>query len=83
MKKGQVIEGIVQSVEFPNKGIVAVDGEERTVIVKNTVKGQKVRASVNKIRKGKAEGRLLEVLEKSPDEMEPVCPHFGACGGCT
>ena len=83
MKKGQIIEGIVTKIDFPNKGIVSVEGEERTVIVKNTVEGQKVRASVNKIRKGKAEGRLLEVIEKSPKETEPVCPHFGACGGCT
>lgn len=83
MKKGQIIEGIVTKIDFPNKGIVSVEGEEKTVVVKNTVQGQKVRASVNKIRKGKAEGRLLDVIEHSPLETDPLCPHFGACGGCT
>jgi len=83
MKKGQVFEGVIESVEFSNKGQVYLAEEGKKVIVKNGVPGQKVRFSVNKIRKGKAEGRLLEVLERSPLEVESKCPHFGVCGGCT
>lgn len=81
MKKGQVLEGIVEKVVFPNKGYVAT--EEGRVIVKNTIPGQKVRCSINKLRKGKGEGRILEILEQSPLEMDSPCPHFGICGGCT
>ena len=68
MKKGQVYEGVIESVEFPNKGIVNVPQEDRRVIVKNGVPGQKVRFSVNKVKKGKAEGKLLEVIEKASQE---------------
>lgn len=51
--------------------------EDRNVIVKNGIPGQKIRFCVNKFRKGQAEGRLLEVLEKSPLETrEPVCGLF-------
>ena len=83
MKKREVYEGIIQKVAFPNKGLVTVEGEGKSVIVKNGIPGQKVKFCVNKIRKGKAEGRLLEVLEKSPLETrEPVCSIFPACGGC-
>ena len=83
MKKGQVYEGLIEKVEFPNKGIVSVEGEENKVIVKNGIPGQKIKFAVNKMRKGKAEGRLLEVLEKSPLETRnPVCSIFPACGGC-
>ncbi len=82
MKKGQHGEGIVQKVVFPNKGVALTEEGER-VIVKNTIPGQKVAFVVNKARKGKCEGRLLETLEKSPLEIEPECPHFGLCGGCT
>lgn len=81
MKKGQVYEGVVERVEFPNKGIVRV-GEE-TCIVKNSLPGQKILFYVNKQRKGKAEGRLLEVIAKSPLETGSPCSHFGLCGGCT
>ena len=81
MKKGQVYEGVVERIDFPNKGIVKV-GEE-TCVVKNALPGQKVTFSVNKLRKGKAEGRLLEVVEKSSLECGSPCSHFGVCGGCT
>jgi len=83
MKKGQVYEGRIETVEFPNKGKIYLPEEEKTVVVKNGVPGQKVRFSVNKIRKGKAEGRILDVLEPSAEEIFPSCPHFGQCGGCT
>ena len=83
MKKGQVLEGRIIEVQFPNKGIAEVENEERHVIVKNSIPGQKVRFSINKIRKGKCEGRLLEIIEKSPFEIAPACPHFENCGGCT
>ena len=82
MKKGQIAEGRIEYVEFPNKGIAVTEENER-VVVKNTIPGQKVSFLVNKVRKGKAEGRLLETLEKSPLETEAACPHFGECGGCT
>lgn len=81
MKKGQVIEGVVERMDFPNKGIVVC--EEGICTVKNALPGQKVRATVNKARNGRYEGRLLEVLEPSPLETGSPCPHFGSCGGCT
>lgn len=80
MKKGQVVEGVVERVDFPNKGIVMC--EEGACVVKNALPGQKVSCGISKVRKGRSEGRLLEVLEKSPLETESPCPHFGSCGGC-
>lgn len=80
MKKKDMFEGMVDHVEFPNKGIVYV--EEEKVIVKNSLPGQKVRAQVNKKRKKRIEARLLEVVDKSPLEVDAPCPVFGSCGGC-
>ena len=86
MKKGTILEGTVSKIQFPNKGIVEIDGEK--AVVKNALPGQKIRFVVSKSRKDKAEGRLLEVLERSEKEWgetnweENVCPHFEVCGGC-
>ena len=41
MKKGEIYEGVIEKVEFPNKGFVWVDDQK--VIVKNGIPGQKVR----------------------------------------
>ncbi|MCP1102329.1 23S rRNA (uracil-5-)-methyltransferase RumA [Aequitasia blattaphilus] len=83
MKKKEIYNGIVESVEFPNKGRVIVEGEEKPVLVKNVLKDQEVEFRVLKMRKGKAEGRLLQVTKNSPIEIEPQCQHFNSCGGCS
>lgn len=85
MKKGQILEGIVERIDFPNKGVVKVreeSGEEAFCLVKNVLPGQKVSFCVQKKRNGRAEGRLLEVVEKAENEVESPCPHFMLCGGC-
>lgn len=81
MKKGQVLTGTVERVDFPNKGIVVT--EEGNCIVKNVLPGQKISFMVQKNRHGRAEGRLLSVEEASAKEVSSPCPHFGECGGCT
>lgn len=81
MKKGETYVGVVEKMEFPNKGIVYIDGEK--AIVKNALPGQEVHFVVNKKRGGKCEGRLLKVSRESELEREKNrCPHFGICGGC-
>ena len=80
MKKGEVLTGIVDRVDFPNKGVVIT--QEGSCIVKNVLPGQKITFAVQKKRNGRAEGRLLTVEENAPTQIESPCPHFGSCGGC-
>ncbi len=81
MKKGEEYIGVVERVDFPNKGIVLLEG--RSIVVKNTVPGQKIKFRITKLKEGKGEGTFLETLEKAPQELETAaCPHFGICGGC-
>lgn len=68
MKKGEIYQGIVVRMDFPNKGIVIADG--MNVMVKNALPGQTVSFRITKKRNGQAEGRLLEVIEKAPCEKE-------------
>ncbi len=57
MKKGEIYEGVIEKVEFPNKGFVWVDDQK--VIVKNGIPGQKVRFMINKKRSGQGGGTPL------------------------
>ena len=93
MKKGDVIEGVIEEYSFPNKGSFihfeeneqAPDGRiERKVAVKGALPGQTVKVRIKKKKEGKAEGILLDVVKKSPLETKkPMCNHFYECGGCT
>ena len=81
MKKGEIYEGVIEKVDFPNKGYVCIDDQK--VLIKNGIPGQKVRFMIQKKRSGRGQGRILEVLEKSPLETrEAECSNFPACGGC-
>ena len=80
MKKGDIAEGVVETLRFPNKGVFHV--EDLEVVVKNSLPGQKIRARITKKRNGRAEGTLLEVLAPSKEEITAPCPQFGTCGGC-
>ena len=93
MKKGDIIEGVIEEYSFPNKGSFihieenaqAEGGHvERKVTVKGTLPGQTVKARVKKKKEGKAEAVLVDTVRKSPLETKkPMCNHFYSCGGCT
>lgn len=90
MKKKQILTGVVERVDFPNKAVVKaqVPQPDESVateyaVVKGALPGQTVEFSVKKARKNKCEGRLRSVLKKGQLEArEAQCPNFGTCGGC-
>ncbi len=82
MKKGDIVEGKVIGVSFPNKGRVLAEGE--TITVKNVLPGQLLKVRIRKKRGGKYEGTVQEVTGRSPLETRaPRCPLCGRCGGCS
>lgn len=82
MKKGEIYTGVVERMDFPNKGILHI-GEEK-VVVKHALPGQTVEVVITKQRKGKCEARLLQVVKRAEWEYaEEKCPHAAECGGCS
>lgn len=82
MKKGDIIEGRIETYSFPNKGSFHL--EDRKIIVKNALPGAEVRVRIIKKKSGYAEGIIVDTLKPSTYETKkPVCPHFYECGGCT
>ena len=61
-------------------GIGKADG--MTFFVKDAVIGDVVRAKIIKLKKTYGYARLMELLEASPDRVEPKCPYYRQCGGC-
>ncbi len=54
----------------------------RAVFVPGALPGEEVEIEISREARRFCEGRLLRVLEVSPERVEPACPHAGSCGGC-
>jgi 23S rRNA (uracil1939-C5)-methyltransferase len=80
VKKGEELELFVERMAHGRFGVARVDGF--VVFVRDAAPGDRVRARVFRKKKGYAEAGLVEVLEPSPDRVEPPCPYSGVCGGC-
>ena len=52
------------------------------VMVDGVLPGERVLLHPLRKRSGYYEADLVEVLDPSPQRVEPPCPHYGACGGC-
>ncbi|MEF3169012.1 MAG: 23S rRNA (uracil(1939)-C(5))-methyltransferase RlmD [Deltaproteobacteria bacterium] len=71
----------VLSLSHDGRGVARVDG--KAVFLDGGLTGEKVRFMRLRKRSRFDEGRVVEVIEPSPDRVPPACPHFGVCGGCS
>src|SRR5580704_9240951 len=63
---------------------VAREPGGRVVLVRHALPGERVLARVTEVTSRFARADATEILEASPDRVEPPCPsaHPGGCGGC-
>jgi 23S rRNA (uracil1939-C5)-methyltransferase len=61
-------------------GLAHADG--KTVFVSLSAAGDKVRVRVDREQGTVLFASIIEILEPSPQRIEPPCPYFGRCGGC-
>ena len=57
-------------------------GPGKTIFLPFVIPGEKVDATMVATRPGFARARLNQVIDASPERVEPGCPYFGRCGGC-
>ena len=76
----QEIEVTVESLTNLGMGVARVDGW--VVMVPFVIPGERVRVRIFRNFQNYSDADLLEVLEASPDRVEPKCPLFQTCGGC-
>jgi 23S rRNA (uracil1939-C5)-methyltransferase len=58
------------------------DGRSMAVFVPFVLPGEQIEAEIGQGKRGFARGTASEVIEVSPDRIEPRCPYFRRCGGC-
>lgn len=71
----------IDDMAHDGRGIAHVEG--KTVFIHRALPGEEVRFRYCRTRGKFDEGDVLEVLQPSPQRVEPRCAHFGICGGCS
>jgi len=74
-------EARIENLSHEGRGICHHNG--KTVFVFNALPGELVEVQIDRNRKQLAEGHALRILEPSDMRIEPHCPHFSICGGCS
>ncbi len=72
----------VHTLDHEGRGL-ARDEENRVIIIENALLESKVRVEIDREKKNLAFAHTLEVLEKSPYEVDAPCKDAKECGGCT
>lgn len=75
------IRATIDSLSHDGRGIAHVNG--RAVHLHGVLPHEEVLFTYKKRRRRFDEAVLTEVLVSSPERVEPKCPHFGVCGGCS
>lgn len=76
----QVVELRIDDLSNLGEGVGRIDGW--VVMVPFALPGERVRVRIWRNKKNYSDADLVEVLEPSPERVEPPCPIFGECGGC-
>ena len=74
-------EATITDLTHDGKGVARIDG--KAVFVGGALLDERVRLRIRRRHRNYDEAELVELLQRSPHRVEPKCPHFGQCGGCS
>ena len=81
LRKNNIYEAEVTGLTSEGAGVCRICG--RAVFVPRAIPGDRWRIRIVKVTKTAVYGRGEELLSASPERVEPACPNFGRCGGCS
>ncbi|MEZ5541675.1 MAG: 23S rRNA (uracil(1939)-C(5))-methyltransferase RlmD [Pseudomonadota bacterium] len=71
----------IESLSHDGRGVAHVAG--KAVFIEGGLPGETVGFEYLATHRNFDEGRVTAIRQASPDRVEPRCPHFGVCGGCS
>lgn len=81
MRKNEILTMTCTGLGSAFEGVCRHDGQ--VVFVPGALPGETVEARIIKVAKQYAVGRLESLQSRSDERVEPPCPYFPRCGGCT
>ncbi len=85
MKEAQTFENIeITDISTEGKGIGRVPGGEKSIVcfIDFAIPGDIVDIQITKKKSNYREGKIIQYKTLSEKRTQPVCKHFGVCGGC-
>src|SRR6478752_10142545 len=70
----------IEKLVYGGDGLGHAEGN--TVFTPFVLPGEEIRAEVTSRKKNLVWAKPLEILKRDATRVQPVCPHFGVCGGC-
>jgi 23S rRNA (uracil1939-C5)-methyltransferase len=70
----------ITALSHDGRGIARLAG--KAMFIEDAIPGETVRFRILKRRREFDEAKVTEVLQASPERVEPRCRHYGVCGGC-
>lgn len=80
IQKNDFIDAVFEDLTHEGAGVAKIDGYP--IFVPFGLPGERAKIKITKVNKGYAFGRLMELIEASPERVEPPCPIYKQCGGC-
>lgn len=81
-KKERIVYENIEIIDVAAEGKSIAKVDDKIVFVPFTIPGDVVDVQIGRSRKKFAEGRVVNFVKRSENRVEPVCEHFGVCGGC-
>ncbi|GAB4255268.1 MAG: 23S rRNA (uracil(1939)-C(5))-methyltransferase RlmD [Methylomicrobium sp.] len=75
------VRTVIESLTHDGRGVAHVDG--KAVFIDAALPGEELEFVYTEIRRDFAEGKVVELIGRSEHRVEPECPHYDVCGGCS
>ncbi len=70
----------ITDLSHDGRGVARI--QDKAVFVAGALPGERARIRIVRRHRSFDEAKVETLLTRSPDRIEPRCPHFGGCGGC-
>ncbi|MDP2761939.1 MAG: 23S rRNA (uracil(1939)-C(5))-methyltransferase RlmD [Sideroxyarcus sp.] len=71
----------IESIDHEGRGIAHADG--KVIFIEGALTGERVTYSTYRKKNNYEQARVEQILKQSFMRVQPKCPNFGVCGGCS
>lgn len=83
LARGDSLKLVIENINSLGQGVARWGAERFVVFVPGALPGETVRGTLVQLKKQYGVVEFSEIIETHPGRVDPLCPHFSECGGCS